>query len=206
MPKSTPYWALLYELNVIPIKLVITYKRLMLYHNIVNSDDKRVIKGLVKEQEKSGYKYCWYGNVKEDGKKIGVEVNEETVKGKLKSKWKKEVKSKIGKVFEEEVERRKLESKKMRFLQKKAVDTYLQEVFNQDAVTAMMIRTNMIGWIDDNYGGNGRCPLCGEMDSTEHVFACEEIENEERVSVKNLEEGERMVEIVELFTRTEKKR
>ena len=112
----------------------------------------------------------------------------------------------VGKVFEEEVARRKLESKKMRFLQKKAVDTYLQEVFNQDAVTAMMIRTNMIGWIDDNYGGNGRCPLCGELDSTKHVFVCEEIENEEMVSVKNLEEGERMVEIVELFTRTEKKR
>ena len=71
---------------------------------------------------------------------------------------------------------------------------------------AMMIRTNMIGWIDDNYGGNGRCPLCGEMDSTEHVFACAEIENEEMVSVKNLEEGERMVEIVELFKCTEQKR
>ena len=178
----------------------------MLYHNIVNSDDKRVIKGLVKEQERSGYKYCWYGNVKEDGKSIGVEVNEGMVKGKSKNKWKNEVKSKIRNAFEEEVARRKLESKKMRFLQKKAVDTYLHEVFNQDAVMALMIRTNMIGWIEDNYGGNGQCPLCGEMDSTEHVFACTEIENEEMVSVKNLEEGERMVEIVELFKRTEQKR
>ena len=74
LPKSTPYWGLLYELNVIPIKLHITYKRLMVYHNLMNSDDDRVAKQIIKEQEKDGYEECWFGNVKREGKSIGIEV------------------------------------------------------------------------------------------------------------------------------------
>ena len=38
LPKTTPYWGLLFELNVMPILYKITYKRMMLYHNIVNSE------------------------------------------------------------------------------------------------------------------------------------------------------------------------
>ena len=48
MPKTTPYWGMLYELDIIPIKLHTTFNRLMVYHNMMNSDDKRVAKS--KEQ------------------------------------------------------------------------------------------------------------------------------------------------------------
>ena len=52
LPKCTPYWGLLHELGILPIMSTLTYKKLMLYHNIINSDDERVTKQLVKEQEK----------------------------------------------------------------------------------------------------------------------------------------------------------
>ena len=40
LPKTTPYWGMLYELNILPIHLLLTYKELMIYHALINSDDK----------------------------------------------------------------------------------------------------------------------------------------------------------------------
>ena len=94
----------------------------------------------------------------------------------------------------------------MKFLQRKG-DIYLTELHNDDARLAMMIRLNMISWIEDNFGQESSCPLCnGEIDTTEHVFECSGTVNKAGVTVKNLEDGERMKEIVELFRRTEENR
>ena len=84
LPKSTPYWGLLYELNIMPIMYRITYKRMMLYHNIINSDERREIKKVVQEQEASGYERCWFGNLKSEGRMVDIDVREELVKGKRK--------------------------------------------------------------------------------------------------------------------------
>ena len=73
----------------------ITYKRLMLYHNLVNSDDDRIAKHIVKAQELSGHEECLFGNMRRESKELEIELNEELVKGKLKSAWKKEVKERI---------------------------------------------------------------------------------------------------------------
>ena len=36
LPKSTPYWGIIYELNLMPIRLLILYKKMMLYHGIIH--------------------------------------------------------------------------------------------------------------------------------------------------------------------------
>ena len=64
----------------------------------------------------------------------------------------------------------------------------------------------MISWVEDNVGDKGTCPLCNEEDSTEHVFCCEAVENKQNVTVRDLERGEMMKEIVELFEETEERR
>ena len=202
LPKSTPYWGILYELDVIPIKYVITYKRLMLYHNIMNSDDKRVIKHIVREQEASEYEKCWFGNLKKEGEDVGILVKEDLVRGKRKSKWKKEVKEKIELAVKKEMEEKKKYSKKMRFLGRSGSDTYLNEVYNEDARLAMKIRLNMVDWIGGNFGKDEGCPVCGGEDTTEHVFSCGKMA--ESVTVKNLEEGKAMADIVHHFRETEK--
>ena len=206
MPKSTPYWGMLIELDILPIKLLIAYKRLMVYHNLMNSDDRRVARDVVIEQEKSGHKQCWFGNVEEDGNKIGIQVNEGAVVGKSKSEWKKEVKGKIRSAFEKEAEEKKQQGKKLRFLKQKGAETYLSVLFNNDAFEAMKIRLNMTSWIESNFGRDSVCPLCGEIDSTEHVFACKHGGNDSGVNVKDLENGRRMKAVVELFKQTEEKR
>ena len=117
LPKSTPYWGMLYELDIIPIRLHITYKRLMVYHNMMNSDDERVAKRIIKEQERREYKECWFGNMQEEAKEIGMKVNEKAVLGKPKSVWKKEVKAKIRTAFENQATHKKKQGKKLRFPQ-----------------------------------------------------------------------------------------
>ena len=134
-------------------------------------------------------------------------LSEELVVGKIKSRWKKEVKEKIGADVERIMVTEKSERRKMRFLQKRGVDTYLQKIYNEEARMGIKIRLNMVEWIDDNLGQESVCPLCREeKDTTEHVFACREGQNIHGVTVKNLEDGENMGKIVELFKGTEERR
>ena len=206
LPKTTPYWGILYELEILPIMLQLTYKKLMLYHNLINSDEDRLGKVVVEAQEASGFDECWFGELKREAEEIGLEISKEKVQGKVKSSWKREVKEKIFETLEKEMEEKKKESKKMRFLKKSGVSTYLKEIHNEDARMAMKIRLNMVEWIDGNMGKETACPLCKqEADTTEHVFVCEDMGNE-TVSVGDMEDGEKMMEVVELFRRNEEHR
>ena len=84
LPKSTPYWGVLYELDVMPIMVALTYKKLMFYRNLVNSEDNRIVKALVKEQEMSGNKECWVGNIMEEARSLDIKFSGEIVSGKPK--------------------------------------------------------------------------------------------------------------------------
>ena len=178
----------------------------MVYHNMMNSDDERVAKRIIKEQERQEYKECWFGNMQEEAKEIGMKVNEKAVLGKPKSVWKKEVKAKIRTAFENQATQKKKQGKKLRFLIKKGSDTYLKDLHNDDARLAMTIRLNMVDWIESNYGRRGVCTMCGEEDSTEHVFWCIHGGIGSGATIKDLELGENMAKIVELFKLTESNR
>ena len=123
LPTGTPHTGILHEMEIIPIMKQILYQKLMLYHNLINSDERRVAKVIVQEQEKRGHKENWYGNLREESEKIGLNVSEQNVKGKIKSVWKKEIKEKIKESVKEE---RKIETdrkKKLRFIREcSAVD------------------------------------------------------------------------------------
>ena len=64
----------------------------------------------------------------------------------------------------------------------------------------------MTEYIKTNYGLKTECILCGQDDSTEHIFVCPSQEKNTKVSIKNLEEGTKMKEIVSLFKTTEERR
>jgi hypothetical protein len=206
LPKTTPYWGMMHELGIWPITLTLTYRKMMVYHNLINSDDERLAKVLVEAQEESEIEECWFAEVRKEAREIGIELQKEIVKGKAKSTWKREVKEKIKDAEERLMAGKRENSTKMRFLETKGCETYLKEVWNEDARMALKIRLNSIEWIDGNVGKQSPCPLCmREMDTTEHVFSCNE-GGEKEVTVKDLENGEKMRKVVELFKRNEERR
>ena len=64
----------------------------MLYHNIIRSDDQRVIKEIISIQQRTARETTWYASVRRAVNYYGITlVAEES----LKSTWKKHVKKKI---------------------------------------------------------------------------------------------------------------
>ncbi len=90
------------------------YRKLMLYHRIIHSDDGRKIKNMVEFQKlyerRAG---TWYSDVK---RIIGVYDITADVEKSLKSEWKREVKSKIGVVNQRRVVQKCKEGVKTRFI------------------------------------------------------------------------------------------
>ena len=180
----------------------------MVYHMLINSDDEWIAKKIVEEQEETGYEQCWFGNLQEEGKEIGLEVNKTKVLDVKKSAWKKIVKTRILDAFECEFRSKKSCMRKLRFLQYKAIDTYLhmQHLRNDDARMAVKIRLNMIDTITHNFGTKKNCLVCEEEnDTTEHVFECVGLGTHD-LTVENLKQGTRMQEVVELFRKMEDER
>ena len=151
----------------------LAYKKLMLYHNIITSDDKRVTKKLIQVQKEEGRRTTWYSGIESEIHKYGIELNAETT---LKSSWKKHVKQKINKEMERNIRSRCGEMSKGRTVknddyQKK---DYLSKVSLEEAKKIMRVRMHMCK-LPGNYkeGGDGLCLLCKEeKGSTEHYFAC----------------------------------
>ena len=71
VPNSTPYMGILMETGIWTMEARLAYKKLMLYHNILHSDEERIIKKILqiqKEEERSGTwndgvqkMVCYYG-------------------------------------------------------------------------------------------------------------------------------------------------
>ena len=82
-----------------PANQRIQYSTMMLCHNIMNSDCKRVARNILAEQAKSNHKNTMISKVKQIAQEIGWKIK--NVENMSKFKWKKQVKGKIGKSIEE---------------------------------------------------------------------------------------------------------
>ena len=51
LPESTPYWGMMLELGVKPLEYEVHHKRLMLYHNIMNSNHERIARQIIQQQQ-----------------------------------------------------------------------------------------------------------------------------------------------------------
>ena len=63
LPKTTPYCALLMEVGWWTMRARLDYRKLMLYHNIVRSDERRQIKKIVQVQVKESRETTWYNTM-----------------------------------------------------------------------------------------------------------------------------------------------
>ena len=151
----------------------VAYKKMMLYHNIVTSNNKRVTKKLIHEQQKMKRKTTWYAGVKELMERCEIElVPEET----LKSTWKAHVKKKIGEAMEREIveECRRMKKTRTVMNDKYEKKDYLKSTGLKMTKTILKTRLHMTR-IAGNYKGRGEgtCGLCKKSKgTTEHYFEC----------------------------------
>ena len=171
IPRSTPYSGLLLETGMWTMEARVEYRKLMLYHNIKNSEDERVIKQIVKVQEQEVRESTWLADVVRIKKKYGIEKD---VQECLKSAWKKDVKQKIQERVEEEIQEKCNNMKKTRTIKDDPLKMkqYLQDMTLSEASDILRMRLHMTK-LPCNYGKDAnQCPLCGHQGKvdTKHYF------------------------------------
>ena len=182
LPKSTPYIGLLSEVGIWTIEERMKYRKLMLYHNLINSDDKRLARNIVLGQREEGEKDSFYDTVKEMASSLSINV--ECIDSMKKSELKKKIKTQIEKKMVDKVNSQ-LHMKKLRFIRRQSNfnrNEYVVEMDASSAIQVMKTRLNMLP-IYGNYKHDlsipRSCPLCkGEDDTTEHMILCPEVEND----------------------------
>ena len=95
------------------MKARLEYRKLMLYHNIMKSDERRVTKQLLEVQENEIRETTWLAEVRKVIVRLGISLN---VKETLKSTWKREMKRKINEEMEIEIRQKCYNSKKSRIV------------------------------------------------------------------------------------------
>jgi hypothetical protein len=161
------------ELGMWKMEEHVMYRKIMLYHNIMHSDDDRLIKKMVEEQERENESGTWYDDL--CGYMEELEMDPVMVKEVTKSSLKKQTKERI----KERMERAINESKgtKMRFIDDGPLEMkgYIAHGGGTIAIQTLKIRLNMLHWVYGNFKGDLElprlCPHCHLADdTTEHLL------------------------------------
>ena len=176
VPSSTPYFPLLLETGMWTMEGRIHYRKLMLYHHIINSPDRRVLKKVILSQMVTRRKGTWYHSLWLI--LCTYEIEEINVGETKKSAWKKIVKKKIQNKMEKEIRSKCREMKKGRTVaeDKYCRKEYLKETTVEESKQITKMRLHM-SKLPCNYGRSGECCwLCEKEDvNTEHYFECPEV-------------------------------
>ena len=173
LPSSTPYCALFMETGWWPMRARIAYKKLMLYHNIIRSDDQRVIKQIIIIQQRTARETTWYASVRRAAIYYGITL---VAEDSLKSTWKKHVKKKIKEKTAAEIKEECSKKTKSRTVKD---DVYKQKknivkcsiTDTKRIIKARLHMTKIPGNLKQL--GIEKCPLCQQNEvSTEHYFEC----------------------------------
>ena len=142
LPISTSYISLIMETGTWPANQRIQYS-MMLYHNIMNSDHKRVARKILAEQAKNNHKNTMISKVKQIAQKIGLKIK--NVENMSTSKWKEQVKGKMGESTEERTKQEMANKTKARTIvqDKWKRKKYLQECDSDTIKDVIKIRLHM---------------------------------------------------------------
>ena len=173
LPMCTPYWGIIAESGVWPIRKKIEYKKIMLFQNIIQSDEKRLAIEIIEDQLRSPYGKCWANSIREICEKYEIKIEE--IREWSKRTLKKEIKERINKQIDNIVQEKSREMKKLRFIQGIQKNNYIKELAKGESTIIMKARLNMLE-LKANFRGKyeeEKCDLClDEEDNTEHLFEC----------------------------------
>ena len=100
------------ETGTWPVNQKIRYSKMMLCHNIMNSNHKRVARKILAEQAKSKHKNTMISKVQQIAQEIRLKIK--NLENMSKSKWKKHVKEKIAKSIKERTKQKMTNQTKAR--------------------------------------------------------------------------------------------
>ena len=205
LSEKTPYWGLLSETGLWPVKERIVYKRIMLFQDIVKSDDKRLVKTIVKDQIAKSYN-GWVDQIKKDCQEMNLNI--EDIKDMKKECLKKQLKEKLLNIIKEKFAMKKENMTKLRFINEFKKKEYLN-CSAKEVINMLKIRLNMLK-CKNNFKGDFindlKCTYCNEnkIDSTEHLFNCKYIEslsnenfNEELIMETNELSAKKCIRLIE---------
>ena len=173
LPDSTPYWGLLNELGIWPLEDFINYKKFMLLQNLMNADENRMAKKLIKQQKQYETEGSWYSKVAKISKEYKVDLeNDDLLKDK--HKWKTHVKEQIKLKIISKSEEKKNSMSKLRH--QKEQEFIMQEYIKETSIwrirDLIRVKLEMLD-IGRNQGENRICCGChSEEESTEHIVSC----------------------------------
>ena len=205
LPQTTPYAAMIMETGLWAFKERLKYTTMMLFHEIINSDNNRKSKEVLENQIKyNRVNNTIYGKVMEVGKETNIDVS--TVNIMNKSKWKKLCKSRIIELMSKRL-RKEMENKtKSRFVQNDrwGKKNYIEHLDGWIAVDVIKIRLNM--WpLKMNYkkpNEESLCPKCNlHNDTTEHIVNCY---SNLKANVLLNENSDHWIEVVKAFQQRSK--
>ena len=174
--EHVPYYGLLAETGYWPFSYVVIYKRLMFFHHLIHSDERRIVRRVVTNQMKmEEKKNNWYESVKEWLERLEMTSEEEEIQDISKSMWKKELKEKLGEIVAEEVNKKRQEMTKLRFTMGHETQEYIKMCRMTKVKSIMKMRLNMID-VKANFKGMYQDKMCAackmELETTEHVIQC----------------------------------
>ena len=175
---STPYYGILMETGYWPFSYVIIYKRLMFFHHLIHSEERRISrKILINQMEGKGKGNTWYRGVEEWLEKLQLEKKEQDIIKIKKSEWKKGVKEQLDVWVKEEMKEQKARMTKLRFTNTDGKQEYIEKSRMEHVKKIMKVRLNMTE-LKSNFKGkydDTMCPACDkEEETTEHVIKCSE--------------------------------
>ena len=65
MPQSTPYYGIIKESGLLPIKELIVENKIILFYDLLTSNKERTARKVLKVQMEREYEKCWYSELKE---------------------------------------------------------------------------------------------------------------------------------------------
>ena len=189
MPRTTPYEAFLSELGVWPMRHYVGYKKLLLLHNLMHSENNRVAKQVLLDQINKNIPNCWYEEIKQMSQNYQIELN--NVTNSSKGEWVESIKRAINETVESGNWR---ESTKSRFVKSCKREKYIDETSKEETRKIMKVRLNMLD-LKMNYKGkypdNRECPVCKiSDDTTEHLFECLEIKKRMDVELARINKND----------------
>ena len=176
IPQCTPYLGLLAEFGIWPAEQLIHYKRIMLLHQILTSEDTRFLKTVIEDQVRDTWKGCWIEQTREICEKynLGIQLVGILKKGYLKRILKK----RINRRLELKLVSESKSKTKMRFCGdfKRKQYTMKGDINFEMGKSILKLRLNMLE-LKSNYKGEHKnslaCDLCKTgIDNTEHLFEC----------------------------------